>query len=104
MLRERGHDVQQAKDRFGEDTNDGELLHWCGEHGALLVSNNAKDFEELHGEVDHAGLLLYYDQNLPDEDPEGVARTVEKVLEQYSSEELANSVVTLDGWYDWLQK
>jgi hypothetical protein len=52
-----------------------ELLEWGGAHGAVLVTNNAKDFEPLHREYDHAGILLYYEQHLPDTDPEGLART-----------------------------
>ena len=31
LLRERGHAVEQAKDRFGEHTSDAELVEWCGE-------------------------------------------------------------------------
>jgi hypothetical protein len=40
VLRERGYHVDQAKDLFGERTTDTELLQWCGEHDAVLVSNN----------------------------------------------------------------
>ncbi|MFC7058573.1 DUF5615 family PIN-like protein [Halovenus salina] len=103
ILRSRGYPVSQAKDRFGEHTSDRALLRWCGENETLLISNNAKDFEALHREVDHSGLLLYYDQKLPDEDPEGLARTVDAVLEQYGIAELSNNVVELDEWYEWLQ-
>jgi len=59
VLGERGYDVEQAKDVFGELTEDAALLEWCGEHDAALLTNNARDFEELHREIDHAGLLLY---------------------------------------------
>ena len=30
LLRERGHEVDQAKGQFGEHTNDANLLEWCG--------------------------------------------------------------------------
>jgi len=79
------------------------LLRWCSEHETLLISNNAKDFEELHRDVNHAGLLLYYDQKLPDDDPEGLARAVDAVFEQYGTDELSNNVVELDEWHEWLQ-
>jgi hypothetical protein len=102
VLRERGYEVVQAKDEFGVYTTDERLLRWCGDNGVVLLSNNAKDFETLHREVDHAGLLLYYTQELPDDDPEGLARTVEKVVEQYGTAALANEVVDLDEWYEWL--
>lgn len=80
------------------------MLQWCGDNNAVLLSNNAKDFESLHEEISHAGLLLYYTQDLPDDDPEGLARTVGEVLNQYSTDELANSVVDLDEWHEWLSE
>lgn len=104
LLRERGYEVVQAKDQFGEHTNDAELVEWCGESGAILVSNNAKDFEPLHIEYDHAGMLLYYEQNLPDADPEGLARTVDEVFSQYGTTEIENHLVDLGEWYEWLHE
>ena len=102
MLRERGFDAEQAKDRFGERTSDAELVAWCGESGVVLLTNNAKDFESLHGEHDHAGIPLYYDQELPDADPEGLARTVDEVFSQYGSDGIANQLVDLGEWYEWI--
>jgi CRISPR/Cas system CSM-associated protein Csm2 small subunit len=104
VLSERGYEVEQAKDVFGELTEDAELLAWCGQHGVALMTNNARDFEELHREIDHAGLLLYYDQNRPDEDPEGLARVVDEVFNQYGATDIENEVVDLDEWYDWLHE
>lgn len=104
VLRDRGYQVDQAKDQFGEHTSDEELLRWCKENDVVLVSNNAKDFEILHRQQDHAGLFLYYDQSLPDRDPEGLARAVEQVIEQYGTTELANNLVELDEWYEWIQQ
>jgi hypothetical protein len=101
VLREQGYRVEQAKDRFGEGTDDGDLLRWCGEHDTVLVTNNAKDFELLHREYDHAGLLLFFVESLPDTDPEGLARTVDELVTQYGAEGLENQVVDLDAWHDW---
>ena len=61
LLRERGYDVEQAKDRFGEQTSDAERVSWCGESGTVLLTNNAKDFAPLHDEYSNAGILRYYD-------------------------------------------
>lgn len=102
LLRERGYRVEQAKDQFGEHTEDAELLEWCAERSIVLLSNNAKDFEPLHRERDHAGVLLYYDQSLPDRDPEGLARTVDEVFGQYGVDGVENELVDVDEWYDWL--
>lgn len=104
VLRDRGFDVTQAKDQFGEYTTDEELLRWCDRNDVVLVSNNARDFESLHRKEDHAGLLIYYDQSLPDDDPEGLARTVEEVFEQYGASDLRDEYVELDAWYEWLQE
>lgn len=104
VLRERGHDVEQAKDLFGEYTDDAKLLEWCGNNGVVLISNNAKDFEPLHRDYEHAGILLYYDQKRPDMDPEGLARTVDEVFNQYGSEGIGNELVDLGEWYDWLHE
>jgi hypothetical protein len=104
LLDERGHDVEQAKDRFGEHTSDAELMEWCAEHDAVLVTNNAKDFEPLHDEYDHAGLFLYYDQTLPDTDPEGLARTVDEVFNQHGVDGVETRLVDLGQWYEWLHE
>lgn len=104
VLREWGYGVEQAKDRFGERTTDAELVAWCSERDVVLLTNNAKDFESLHAEYDHAGILLYYDQNLPDTDPEGLARTVDEVFEQHGPDGIENRLVDLGEWYDWLQE
>ena len=102
VLSERGYEVLQAKDEFGERTDDVDLLRWCRNEDVVLLTNNARDFEPLHDDHDHAGVFLFRDQRLPDEDPEGLARAVAEVLEQYES--VANELVVLDEWYDWLHE
>lgn len=104
LLHERGHEVEQAKDRFGESTGDAELLKWCNEHDRVLVTNNAKDFEPLHQDRDHAGILLYHAQELPNTDPEGLARTVDEVFNQYGTDGIENKLVDLGEWYEWLHQ
>lgn len=94
----------QAKDRFGERTTDAELPEWCAENSVVPVTNDAEDSEPLHGEHDHAGVLPYHDQKLPDGNPEGLARTVDEVFSQYGPGDLENELVDLDEWIDWLQE
>lgn len=103
LLRERGYEVEQAKDRFGEQTTDTALLKWCSERSFVLLTNNAKDFEPLHRDHGHAGVLLYRDQKLPDTDPEGLARVVDEVFDQYGAAGIENQLVELDEWYDWMR-
>ena len=49
VLSQRGYIVEQAKDRFGEETEDKDLLVWCDENDAMMVTNNAVDFVSLPG-------------------------------------------------------
>jgi len=102
LLRERGFDVEQAKDRFGERTSDADLLSWCVESETVLLTNNAKDFASLQHKYSHVGILRYYDQSLPDTDPEGLARTVDEVFNQYGPDGVSNQLVDLGEWYAWL--
>lgn len=44
--------------------------------------------------------LSYYDQKLPEDDPEGIARTVDEVFTRYASTSIENELVGLDEWYD----
>ena len=81
MLGERGQHVEQAKDRFGERTTDGELLAWCAENDRILLTNNAKDFEPLHRET-----------------------KVDEVLSQYGADGIENELVDLGEWYEWLHE
>lgn len=67
-----------------------------------MLTNNAKDFDPLHHEHGHAGILLYYDQKLPDTDPEGLARTVDEVFNQYGPDGIENQLVDLGEWYQSL--
>lgn len=63
----------------------------------LLDEHVGRIFERvpLHHQHEHAGILLYYDQTLPDDDPEGLARTIETVLQQYDADALADELVDL---------
>jgi len=103
VLREHGFDVVHARDEFGEGTADAELLSWCESTGVPIVTNDAKDFEPLHEERSHPGILLFHRQRLQDEDPAGLARAIETVVDQHGQDDLSNRVVALDTWYDWLQ-
>lgn len=68
------------------------------------MTNNAKDFEPLYRENDHAGILLYYKQGLPNRDPEGLARAVDVVFAQYGMAGIEGQLVDLGEWYDWLHE
>lgn len=88
----------------GEGTIDDPLLEWCNEHGYAIVTNDLKDFKPLGERRDRHGILAYADQELPDRDPEGLARTVVTVIEQYVADGVENAFVDLGEWYDWLHR
>ncbi|MFB6228603.1 MAG: DUF5615 family PIN-like protein [Halobacteriales archaeon] len=46
-----------------EGTSDRTHLKQSGESSRAILSNNA-DFARLHGEYEHAGIVLYDDQNM----------------------------------------
>jgi hypothetical protein len=79
-------------------------LDWCVERSAVLFANDAKDFEPLHSDHEHAGIIPYREQMLPDTDPEGLARTVDEVFDQYGSAGVENELVDLDEWYDLMHR
>lgn len=98
-LRSAGYDVTRAKDAFGEATDDEELLHYCAEQNALLVTHDKKDFAgDVETAVDHAGIILYTNANFLRDYPEEAAQTLERVLTHYSADDLENELVWLDQW------
>lgn len=98
-LRSDGHEVTEARDVFGESTNDEQLLRYCGEHGYLFVTQDKKDFAEgLSDTVDHAGILLYTDSGRLRHEPEEAVRTLERIVAHYPPADLQNAVVWLDQW------
>lgn len=97
-LRSNGHEVVEARDTFGEATNDERLLRYAGENSHILVTHDKKDFSRLTKTVDHAGLVVYTDPNYLRDDPEGAVRTLERVFSHYPPGELTNELVWLDQW------
>lgn len=98
-LRSNGHDVTEARDAFGEATDDEQLLGYCGENGHVLVTHDKKDFaDNLATTVEHAGIVVYTDANWLRDDPERAVRTFERILSYYPPTELTNELVWLDQW------
>jgi predicted nuclease of predicted toxin-antitoxin system len=98
-LRSKGHDVRRAKEEFGEETDDHELLGYCAESNAVLVTHDKKDFagatEAAH---DHDGIVIYMDANFLRDRPEEAVRTLERAFDHYPATERRNEIVWLDQW------
>lgn len=104
VLSERGFEVVQAKDAFGERTIDETILEWCTDNDAILVTHDASDFKRLHETVEHAGICCYRDQRRPDADPEGLVRAFEAVVDHYGADGIEGAFVELEEWYTWLHE
>lgn len=99
-LRSNGYDVLEARDVFGEATDDEHLLTYCGENEHVLLTHDKKDFAgRLGNAVDHAGIVVYTDANYLRDDPDGAVQTLDRILSQYPASELSNELVWLDQWY-----
>lgn len=100
-LRSNGYEVVTARSVFGEGTDDRRLLKHCAEEGHILVTHDKKDFSSTVGnEIGHAGIVIYTDPLLLRSDPAGAVRTLERILDQYSPNELRGERVWLDHWAD----
>ena len=99
-LRSNGYNVHKANTIFGEGTNDRQLLEHCAQKEYIFITHDKKDFSgPVSDGVDHAGIMIYTDPVLLRDDPEGVVRTVERVLAHYPPEELAGEQLWLDQWH-----
>lgn len=93
-LRSNGYEVREAKATLGAATADKRLLEYCGEHGYLLITHDKKDFAgDLREAVSHAGIVIYTDGNYLRDEPEAAVRTLERVLDAYPRDELADALV-----------
>ncbi|WP_394341358.1 DUF5615 family PIN-like protein [Natrarchaeobius oligotrophus] len=99
-LQSSGYDVIKANTIFGEGTNDRQLLEYCAENEYLFITHDKKDFSgPVSNGVDHAGIIIYTNPVLLRDDPDGVVRTLERVLGYYSPQELAGEQIWLDQWH-----
>ncbi|PSP76634.1 hypothetical protein BRC86_01190 [Halobacteriales archaeon QS_3_64_16] len=98
-LRSKGHDVRRAIEELGEGTDDYELLSYCVENEATLLTHDKKDFAgETETTVDHDGIVIYTDANFLRDRPEEAVRTLERAFDHYPAPERRNEIVWLDQW------
>ncbi|TAK08374.1 MAG: hypothetical protein EPO39_04520 [Candidatus Manganitrophaceae bacterium] len=91
-LRQRGHDVVEARER-GPDPGDRTLLEWAANEGRVLITIDQDFGEFIFSEsARHAGLI-----RLPDVPAEKRIALIESILSSRSAEILEQSVVTVRG-------
>lgn len=95
-LRSEGFSVITARERFGERTVDPELLVATEELDRTILTND-RDFVRLHGDVEHAGIVIYTTQSLgTDQFVRGISR-IDAYMDQ---EDLRNSIQWLGRWLE----
>lgn len=100
-LRSNGYPVRKATEEFGEGTIDRKLLEYCAENDHILITNDKKDFTRRFSDThDHAGIIIYTEPVFLRDSPEDAVSLIEKILETYSSEEIAGERIWLEQWRD----
>ena len=91
-LRSNGYDVHRVQEEYGQGTNDSEVLRACAEEGYVILTND-NDFALLAEETEHAGVVIYNDQDLRARE---ILRGVVRIDNAYNS--LENHLEWLEGW------
>jgi predicted nuclease of predicted toxin-antitoxin system len=92
LLRDRGHDVAETRDR-GRDPGDATVLRWAAGEGRILVSMD-KDFGALvhHRAQAHAGILRLPHGRIAD-----IVGMVRHLLDTHDPKDLERAMVTIRG-------
>jgi len=94
-LRANSYDVAWVED-YEAGTSDREHLERSQDSDRVILTNDA-DFTRLHSEYEHAGVVLYNDQNMSvTEFMQGI-----KLIERFvPPDELRGNLVWLDDWIE----
>ena len=95
-LRAHGFDVEWVDTGYESGTSDSDHLQQSVETGAILLTNDS-DFVRRHDGYEHAGVVLYDDQNMSVTE---FVRAFKRVERFVPTDELAGSVVWLDSWVE----
>ena len=92
VLRSNGYEVHRAQEEYGQGTDDGDILEACADEGRVILTND-NDFAILAEETEHAGVVIYNDQDLRTRE---ILRGVVRIDNAYDS--LENQLEWLEGW------
>lgn len=93
-LRANGYDVEWVDTDYEQGTPDSDHLQRSRDSGLVILSNDA-DFARLHDDHDHAGIVLYDDQNVSVAE---FIRGIKRIERFVPQSELENDIVWLDDW------
>jgi hypothetical protein len=95
----KGYNVEYAQDRYGEGTDDyDQLLTDSGRDGFVLITNDMADFSNPPETITHSGVLLYSRASLISNRTGDALDAIERILSQYSDDELKNETVWITEW------
>lgn len=95
-LRANSYDVVWVDADYEQGVSDSEHLERSQDSGRIILTNDS-DFARLHDDFDHAGIVLYYDQNMSvTEFIQGIKR-IERFVPE---DELRDTIVWLDDWIE----
>ena len=95
-LRSEGFSVVTARETFGEQTVDPDLLAATTDLNRTLLTND-RDFVELHGTVDHGGIVVYTTQGLA---PAQFVRGLERLDRHLDSSDIQNGIQWIERWVE----
>jgi len=95
-LRANGYTVEWVSDSYDPGKTDADHLQYATRNDLTIITNDT-DFLRLHTQYDHAGLVIYDDQNLP---VHAFIRAIKRIERFVPGAELDGNVVWLDEWTD----
>lgn len=97
ILNQHGFAADHVLDALFEGAGDSEdVLPYCREIEAILVTNDYSDFNEATlSPRDHAGVIIVYDKDRP---PEEIATEIRRIAEAYGDRDSFRGFDNADDW------
>lgn len=93
-LRSNGYDIELGRDHLEAGADDLDLLVKASALDRVLLTND-RDFVSLGKEVDHAGIVIYVEQDLA---PGLFVRGIHRVDGQFTPQAMRNNIEWLEDW------
>ena len=96
-LEHAGIEAEYVLDALFEGADDFEdILPYCHETGAVLVTNNVLDFNRTDlAPEDHSGIVIVHDQTRP---PAEIASKLQEIVAAYPSQDALEGFESADDW------
>jgi predicted nuclease of predicted toxin-antitoxin system len=96
-LEDRGHRAAHILDILFEGADDfADILPYCRQHDAILVTNNVLDFNSTDlSREDHSGIVIVHNKNRPAEE---IADELHRITEAYPDAATLRGFESADDW------